>query len=269
VIFRQLLDPETSSYTYLLADAETREAVLIDPVLEQAERDRVLLDELGLRLRYTLETHVHADHVTASGQLRKTLGSRIAVGARTGVSNADLLLSDGDEVRVGGLRLEVLSTPGHTSGCVTYVCREHGMAFTGDALLIRGCGRTDFQEGDAATLFHSVRDRIFSLPVETLLYPGHDYKGRTVTTVAEEKRFNARLGLARSLEDFLATMRGLQLAHPKQMERAVPANLLSGVPPVVESGREGKELEPATRPVARAMEELGRQDAELWQGTGI
>ncbi len=194
MIFRQLLDPETSTYTCLLADAETREAVLIDPVLEQAERDRVLLDEL---------------------------------------------------------------------------CREHGMAFTGDALLIRGCGRTDFQEGDAATLFHSVRNRIFSLPVETLLYPGHDYKGRTVTTVAEEQRFNARLGLARSLEDFLATMRGLKLAHPKQMERAVPANLLSGVPTVVESGREGKELEPATRPVARAMEELGRQDAELWQGTGI
>jgi glyoxylase-like metal-dependent hydrolase (beta-lactamase superfamily II) len=262
MIFRQLFDPETSTYTYLLGDAETREALLIDSVLEQLDRDCTVLDELDLRLGYALETHVHADHVTASGRLRERLGVRIGVGARAGVANADLALADGDEVRAGSLRLEVMHTPGHTSGCVAYLCRDRGMLFTGDTLLIRGCGRTDFQEGDARALFRSVRERIFSLPGDTLVYPGHDYKGRTVSTVAEERRFNPRLRVERSLEEFVATMQGLRLAYPKRMDVAVPANLLSGLQPALGAGAEAG-------PVAAAMDALGRQDAELWQGSGI
>jgi glyoxylase-like metal-dependent hydrolase (beta-lactamase superfamily II) len=164
LIFRQLFDPETSTYTYLLADDASREAVLIDTVREQFERDLTLLRELELSLRCTLETHVHADHVTASGRFRESLGSQVVVGAASGVANADVALQEGDTVRFGAHSLEAWLTPGHTDGCVTYVCREAGMAFTGDALLIRGCGRTDFQQGDAMTLFGSVREKIFSLP---------------------------------------------------------------------------------------------------------
>jgi sulfur dioxygenase len=265
VIFRQLLDPETSTWTYLLADAQSREALLIDPVLEQIERDVQLLAELELALRFTLETHVHADHVTAGGRLRERLGSQVAVGARTGVVNADRLLRDGESLSLARLRLETRFTPGHTDGCVTFVCPEHGMAFTGDALLIRGCGRTDFQQGDAELLFRSVRERIFSLPDATRLYPAHDYRGRTVTTVAEERRFNPRLGMRRSLEEFVAIMRGLDLAYPKRIDEAVPANLASGLAP------EGERAAPAAgeHVVAQAMERLGRQDAEIWQGLDI
>lgn len=267
MIFRQLLDPETSSWTYLLADGRSGDALLVDPVLEQIERDALLLEELGVRLRYTLETHVHADHVTAAGRLRERLGSRVAVGARTGVVGADVLLADGEVLALGRLRLETRFTPGHTAGCVSYVCHEQGVAFTGDALLIRGCGRTDFQEGDAETLFRSVRERLLSLPDETLLYPAHDYRGRTVTTVAEEKRFNPRLGLARSREEFVAIMAGLGLAYPRRMDEAVPANLAAGL--AASPGSPGPPAPPDARPVARAMERLGRQDAELWQGMGI
>ncbi len=265
VIFRQLLDPETSTYTYLLADEGSREAVLIDGVLEQLERDVALLRELELELTHTLETHVHADHVTSSGHLREKLGSRVAVAAAGGVANADVELRDGDVVTFGGHALEVLSTPGHTDGCVTYHCREAGMAFTGDALLIRGCGRTDFQQGDAAMLFRSVRERIFALPAETLLYPGHDYKGRTVTTVAEEKRWNPRLALERSESEFTDIMKGLRLAHPKRIDVAVPANLRSGLVAPQETAAPAGER----RPVADLMEEQGRQDAEPWLGMGI
>jgi len=231
MIFRQLIDPETFTYSYLLGDERTREAVLIDPVLEQIERDCALVGELGLRLHCVLETHVHADHVTASGRLRRRLGARIGAGACAGVRNADWALAHGQCVRVGDLRIEVRATPGHTAGCVTYICSDAGMAFTGDALLVRGCGRTDFQEGDAETLFHSVRDRIFSLPDETLLYPGHDYHGRTVSTVAEEKRFNPRLGLDVCLEEFREIMAHVDLAAPKRIAVAVPANLQSGLAP--------------------------------------
>lgn len=268
MIFRQLVDPETSTYTYLLGDERTREAVLIDPVLEQLERDSALLRELDLLLRWTLDTHVHADHVTASGRLRERHGSKVGVGARTGVANADLLLRDGDVLRVGDLELEVIETPGHTGGCVTYACSMAAMAFTGDALLIRGCGRTDFQEGDAAALFRSVRERIFSLPDAWLLYPGHDYRGRTVTTVTEEKRFNPRLGLDRSREQFTSVMEGLRLAYPARMALAVPANLESGLCARADAAA-GAELPGGSRPVARAMERAGRQNAELWRGLGI
>ena len=261
MIFRQLFDPETSTYTYVLADAGTREAVLIDPVREHLERDMTLLRELELRLLYTLETHVHADHVTASGLLRERLGSKVAVGAHAGVENADVALADGTGVRFGEHWLEARETPGHTSGCVTWVCAQVGRAFTGDALLIRGCGRTDFQEGDARRLFRSVRDRIFTLPDDTRLHPAHDYQGRTVTTVAEEKRFNPRLGNARTEEEFVEIMGALKLSYPKRMDEAVPANLRSGIRPVSVT---------ATGPtVASVLAQAGRQDVEFDLGSGI
>ena len=229
MIFRQLFDRETCTYTYLLADAETREAVLIDSVREHFERDRGLLAELNLTLRYTLETHVHADHVTASGLFRARLGSRSAVSAQGGAVCADIQLQDGDTITFGEQTLEARATPGHTSGCMTFVHHGERMAFTGDTLFIRGCGRTDFQQGDAATLYRSVHGRILSLPDDTRIYPGHDYKGRTSTTVSEEKRFNPRLGGGRTEAEFIAIMDGLSLAHPRKLHIAVPANLECGL----------------------------------------
>jgi sulfur dioxygenase len=230
VIFRQLFDPQSSTYTYLLADETTREAVLIDPVFEQARRDAALLGELGVALRWTLETHIHADHVTAAWLLKQRLGSRIAIGDTSGAKGADRYLRDGDEIAFGAHALRMLATPGHTGGCVTYVREDQSQAFTGDCLLVRGTGRTDFQSGDAATLFHSVRNRIFSLPDSCLLYPAHDYRGLTCTSVGEERRFNPRLGGDVGQEDFRGYMANLKLAHPKQMDIAVPANMRCGQP---------------------------------------
>jgi sulfur dioxygenase len=230
VIFRQLFDPQSSTYTYLLADPASREAVLIDPVFEQTRRDAALIDELGLKLTWTLDTHVHADHVTGAWLLRDKLGSRIAVSKTGGAAGADRFLQDGDQVQFGTRNVKTLATPGHTSGCMTYVLDDQSMAFTGDALLIRGCGRTDFQEGDARTLFRSVRERIFSLPERCLVYPGHDYRGLSVTSVGEEKLFNPRLAESIGEDDFVGYMTHLGLAHPKQMEAAVPANLKCGKP---------------------------------------
>jgi glyoxylase-like metal-dependent hydrolase (beta-lactamase superfamily II) len=269
VIFRQLIDPETSTYTYLLADRASREAVLIDTVHEQFDRDRTLLRELDLTLRYTLETHVHADHVTASGRFRTELGSEVIVGSACGVANADIELREDDRICFGGHALVAWPTPGHTCGCMTYVCREEEMAFTGDAILIRGCGRSDFQDGNAATLFESVRKKIFSLPDETLLYPGHDYKGRTVTTVGEEKQFNPRLRLSQSEADFVALMDRLNLAYPKKIDFAVPANLESGIAASAGSKSVEQEGSSASSSVASVMETQGRQDAEIWMGMGI
>jgi sulfur dioxygenase len=229
MLFRQLFDSETSTYSYLLADETSREAVLIDSVREQVARDLELIGELGLRLVAALETHVHADHVTGAGLLRDRLGCRIVVSARSGVLTGDVRVSGGDTVGFGRHQLEVWETPGHTDGCVTYVCQEEGMAFTGDALLIRGCGRTDFQQGDARALYRSVREKILSLPDATRLYPCHDYQGRTVTTVAEEKRFNPRLGGDRSLDEFVGLMDRLNLPYPRRIDEALPANMASGV----------------------------------------
>jgi sulfur dioxygenase len=230
MIFRQLFDPQSSAYTYLLADGATREALVIDPVFEQARRDAALIEELGLRLRCTLETHLHADHVTGAWLLKERLGSRIAVPASSGAEGADQYVKDGERVAFGKRHLEARATPGHTSGCTTYVLDDGSMAFTGDALLIRGCGRTDFQEGDPQTLFRSVRGRIFSLPDECTLFPGHDYRGLTATSVGEEKLYNPRLAEAILEQDFVGYMKHLGLPHPKQMEVAVPANLKCGKP---------------------------------------
>ncbi|MGH8690227.1 MAG: MBL fold metallo-hydrolase [Burkholderiales bacterium] len=231
MIFRQLFDPQSSTYTYLLADAASREALLIDPVFEQARRDAALIDELGLKLAWTLETHVHADHVTGAWLLRDKLGSRIAVSKASGAEGADKYLHPQDEIHFGKRHLQACATPGHTSGCMTYVLDDRSMAFTGDALLIRGCGRTDFQQGDARTLYRSVREQIFSLPDRCLVYPGHDYRGLTVTSVGEEKLYNPRLAESVGEGDFVGYMTHLGLPHPKQMEAAVPANLKCGKPP--------------------------------------
>jgi sulfur dioxygenase len=228
LIFRQLFDSQSSTYTYLLADARSREAVLIDPVFEQARRDAALVSELGLKLRWTLETHVHADHVTGAWLLKLRTGSAIALSADSGASGADRWLANGDHVEFGRRYVEVRATPGHTNGCVTYVLDDQSMAFTGDCLLIRGSGRTDFQQGDPAVMYRSVHEQIFSLPADCLLYPAHDYRGLTVTSVEEERRFNPRLGGDVAVADFAGYMRNLGLPHPKQIDIAVPANLRCG-----------------------------------------
>jgi len=238
VIFRQTFDPSSSTYTYLLADPGTREAVLIDPVFEQARRDAALVAELGLKLLWTVETHVHADHVTGAWLHKQRLGSRIALAAASGAQGADRYLAPGERVEFGRRALEVRGTPGHTAGCVTYVLDDRSMAFTGDALLIRGCGRTDFQQGSPHALFRSVHEQIFTLPDACLLYPAHDYRGLTVSSVGEERQFNPRLGGEILEADFAGYMSHLGLAHPRQMEVAVPANLQCGR---VESAAAGSE----------------------------
>ncbi|HEX2875888.1 MAG TPA: universal stress protein [Polyangiaceae bacterium] len=268
MLFRQLYDLESSTYTYLLADPDTREAVLIDPVLENVERDVGLLKDLGLTLRYALDTHVHADHVTALGTLHEQTGCQTVLSERAGVGVADVYVKDGDRLRFGRYELEARETPGHTSGCVTYVLGDRSMAFTGDALLIRGSGRTDFQQGDAGTLYRSVHDQIFSLPDSTLLYPGHDYKGRTVTSVGEEKRLNPRLGGGKTAHQFAEIMSQLQLAYPKKIDVALPANLQLGLKhlPVSAEVGEGQRWAPITRSAAGIPEVLpewvlGNRDA--------
>lgn len=229
--FRQLFDCESSTYTYLLADEASGDAVLIDPVIEHIDRDLELLRDLGLTLRFALDTHVHADHVTALGELRARTGARTVVSRRAGVRCADRLVGEGDVIAFGAHDLAVLETPGHTGGCVTYLLTDQSRAFTGDALLIRGCGRTDFQQGDAHALYRSVHDKLFTLPAGTLLYPGHDYKGRTVTSVEEELRLNPRLGGGKTCDEFVAIMSKLALPMPKRIAVAVPLNTNCGVAP--------------------------------------
>jgi sulfur dioxygenase len=231
MLFRQLFDAATSTYTYLLADLESKEAVLIDSVIEQVERDAALIAELGLKLTHVLETHVHADHVTGAAMLKKRLGAKTVVGERSGMPFADVLAKQGDVVRFGKYGVEARETPGHTNGCLSYVTLDQKMVFTGDALLIRGTGRTDFQQGDPHALYRGVMDQIFTLPDETLVYPGHDYKGRTVSTVGEEKKFNPRLGGGKTEAEFVEIMKQLVLAKPARIDVAVPANLWGGLSP--------------------------------------
>jgi sulfur dioxygenase len=230
IIFRQLFDAPSSTYSYLLADPKTREAILIDPVFEQVNREIALTKELDLRLIATVETHVHADHVTGAWLLHRRLGSKIAVPALSGTSGGDMEIKNGDRIAFGKRYVQARSTPGHTSGCTSYVLDDQSMAFTGDALLIRGCGRTDFQQGDAGTLYHSVHEQLFSLPDECQLYPAHDYKGATMTTVREERLYNPRLARGVAERDFIGYMKNMGLAHPKQIDVAVPANLKCGRP---------------------------------------
>jgi glyoxylase-like metal-dependent hydrolase (beta-lactamase superfamily II)/rhodanese-related sulfurtransferase len=230
LIFRQLFDPTSSTYTYLVGDSHTHDAVLIDPVFDQARRDAALLRELDLRLVATIDTHVHADHVTGAWLLKQQFGSAIVLSAPSGAAGADRYVDHGDKIAFGRRHLEVRATPGHTKGCITLVLDDESAAFTGDCLLIRGSGRTDFQQGDARALYRSVRSQILSLPPTCLLYPAHDYRGLTVTSVAEEREFNPRLGGEVGEADFVGYMNNLGLPHPKLIDIAVPANLRCGRP---------------------------------------
>jgi glyoxylase-like metal-dependent hydrolase (beta-lactamase superfamily II)/rhodanese-related sulfurtransferase len=230
MLFRQLFDQVSSTYSYLLADERTRDAVLIDPVFERHARDAALIRELGLTLRYTLDTHCHADHVTGAWLMKAALGSAIGLSPAYAATNVDLALVAGDVVRFGDEALEVRATPGHTDGCLAFVTADHQRVFTGDALLVRGAGRTDFQQGDASRLFRSIREQLFSLPEACVVYPGHDYDGRTSSTIGEERAFNPRIGGAAREEDFVGYMRNLGLPHPKQLAVALPANLRCGQP---------------------------------------
>ncbi|XP_040901129.1 persulfide dioxygenase ETHE1, mitochondrial [Toxotes jaculatrix] len=227
LIFRQLFESESSTYTYLLADAETKEAVLIDPVLETIDRDLKLIQELGLNLKVAVNTHCHADHITSTGLMKKRLvGLKSAISKFSGAS-ADILLTEGDKITFGKHYLTVRETPGHTDGCTTLVSGDQSMAFTGDALLIRGCGRTDFQQGCAKRLYESIHQKIFTLPDQCLIYPAHDYLGQTASTVGEERKFNPRL--TKSLEEFVDIMNNLNLPKPNKIDISVPANLVCGV----------------------------------------
>lgn len=221
---RQLFDPETSTYTYLVADPSTKAAALIDPVLEQHERDAKLVAELGFRLELVLDTHVHADHVTAASALRDATGAR-TVQSRKGAACADVPVSHGDVVRLGALSIHVLGTPGHTDDSVSYLIDGH--VFTGDTLLVRGTGRSDFQNGDPAALYRSITQVLFSLPDETVVLPGHDYRGFTRSTIGEEKRFNGRVA-GKSEEEMIAIMSQLGLPPPRKLATAVPANRACG-----------------------------------------
>jgi glyoxylase-like metal-dependent hydrolase (beta-lactamase superfamily II)/rhodanese-related sulfurtransferase len=230
MLFRQLFDQVSSTYTYLLADEVTREAVLVDPVFEQHARDAALIRELGLTLVATLDTHCHADHVTGAWLMKAALGSKVGLARVYGAANVDLPLAHGDVVHFGKESLEVRATPGHTAGCLSFVATDQSKVFTGDALLVRGAGRTDFQQGDAGQLFRSIHAQLFSLPEECVVYPAHDYEGRTSTTIGEERKFNPRIGGAAREEDFVGYMSNLGLPHPKQLAVALPANMRSGQP---------------------------------------
>jgi sulfur dioxygenase len=226
----QLFDPASSTCTYLLFDTDSREALIIDPVDEQLERDLGVLREYGLKLVLAVETHAHADHVTSASLLVEHTGARTAAPEACGIRTATLKLRDGAELAFGRERLRALHTPGHTAGSMCFYW-EHGSqrhVFTGDTLLINGCGRTDFQSGDAAALYRSITERLFTLPDDTVVWPGHDYQGRQHSSIGAEKRGNARLA-GKSLEEFTAIMQGLDLPKPRRLDEAVPANLQSGL----------------------------------------
>ena len=226
VIFHQLYEKESSSYTYLLADSITREAIIIDPVLETVERDLKIIQELELKLLYILETRIHADHITGSSELKKRTGAKSAVSKKSGVCCADLELYENYEVKFGCYTIKVLETPGHTDESLSFVCEQ--MIFSGDSLMIRGTGRTDFKNGSSDVLYESIHNKIFTLPDDTKIYPAHDYNGMLYSTVLCEKKFNPRVGEKKTKEEFIAIMRDLKLADPKKIHEAVPANLACG-----------------------------------------
>jgi glyoxylase-like metal-dependent hydrolase (beta-lactamase superfamily II) len=229
MIFKQLFEPVSSTYTYLLGCEQTGQAVLIDPVVSAIDRDLAVINELGLTLAYTLDTHIHADHITAALELKKKVGSKIAAPAFDRLPCTDHGIKEDRQFLIGSIEIQPLHTPGHTDGHFSYCVGER--VFTGDALLIDGCGRTDFQNGDAPTLYKSVREKLFSLPEDTLVYPGHDYQNRRVSSIAQEKSRNPRLGEQKTLEEFIEIMGKLNLPYPKFIDYAVPGNRLCGVCP--------------------------------------
>ena len=229
MIFRQLAEPLSNSYTYLIACEQTRLALLIDPVVNQVDRDLQVLQQLGLSLAFTLDTHLHADHITGALQLKQRTHCRIAAPALDRLPCTDLGIVEGTPLQMGSITVHPLHTPGHTDGHFAYVVA--GCVFTGDALLIDGCGRTDFQNGSAQDLYRSVTEKLFSLPDEQLVYPGHDYNERRVSSIGQEKARNPRLGQQRTLAEFEQLMAGLNLPYPRFIDHAVPGNRLCGVCP--------------------------------------
>lgn len=246
MIFRQLFEPDSCTYTYLLGCPETKQAVLIDPALDTVDRDLEVLRELGLELVHTVDTHHHADHLTGARILRERTGCKVAYPAIEMPACADVGLKEGEPLVVGSIVIHPLFTPGHTSHhhCYRVDTDTHTMLFSGDALLIEACGRTDFQSGDAKTLYNSLHEKVFSLPDDTLVYPGHDYEDRHITTVAQEKKRNPRLGGGKGEAEFVAIMDGLDLAYPRKIDFAVPGNEMCGKcpPNVPEQYRQPCEL---------------------------
>lgn len=226
LIFQQLFESESSTYTYLLADAETKDAILIDSVLETVDRDLKLIEELGLKLQYVFDTHIHADHVTAAGEIRNRTMGKTVVSQNANVACMDIGIRDGDTIEFGKFQIKALATPGHTDSCMSYVCE--GMVFTGDALLVRGTGRTDLQGGSSEKLYNSITTKLFQLPPETIIYPAHDYNGFTSSSIEMEMKHNPRIGKGKTKEDFVKIMSELKLTYPKKIDLALPANRACG-----------------------------------------
>ena len=224
---RQLFDQDTWTYTYIVWDEETREAAIIDSVKEQFKRDSKYLKALGLNLKYALETHVHAVHITASGQLRNEFGCEVGVSEHGGTNCVDIQVTDGQVFMLGEQEIKAIHTPGHTNGDVSFVI--DGAVFSGDALLIRACGRTDFEQGDSTTLYHSITKKLFTIADDTIVYPGHDYAGFTTSSIGEEKALNPRLADNKPKDEFMNIMDTLDIPKPKRIDVAVPGNLVCGL----------------------------------------
>ena len=254
MIFRQLFDPDSSTYTYLLASRRGGEALIIDPVIERVDRYLKLIEELDLKLVKAVDTHLHADHITGLGALRDRTRCITVMGEQSGVDVVSMRVSDGDRLEIEGISLGVIYTPGHTDDSYSFTLPDR--VFTGDTLLIRGTGRTDFQNGDSRQQYESIFNRLLKLPDETLVYPAHDYKGDTVSTIAEERRWNPRLQV-RSPEEYADLMANLKLANPKMMDVAVPANMRQGLHQE-EVARRGWAVE---ADAAKAL--VGRRDVAL------
>ena len=227
IIFRQLFDEKTWTYSYIIGDTISREAVIIDPVLDKVDRDLQLLKELDLNLIYILDTHIHADHITGSGKLREKTGAKIVMWQWASIAKPDILVADNAILNIWDITIQSLSTPGHTDGCTSYHIDD--MIFTGDTLLIRKTGRTDFQQGSPEKLYHSIKDKIYTLPDDTRVYPGHDYTGQMMSTVWEEKKYNTRIKDNTTLDELTSILEALKLDYPKYIDVALPANMKLGL----------------------------------------